>query len=166
MKRYWICIVLLLFEIILLIACSFMLQNILSVETCLNITFCVSFIVLFASLKDEQNKTSRLIETLSLSVLLTLISFGIFSYGNQLHGEYIEEYDVVVEYVNSRGGGHASFTTPDGKEETVELNDRRPVITNEDDCVNVGDTIKVQKYRGIFNKHYFIFVEQHISVIK
>ena len=71
----------------------------------------------------------------------------------------VGEYDVIVEYVNGRGGGYADFTTPQGNEGSVDLHDYRLIIFD-DDYVGVGDTIRVREYKGIFNELYYVFVEE------
>ena len=102
----------------------------------------------------------KLIEILVLSLLAMSVFILVFSFGNQLRGEFIDEYDVIVEYVNGRGGGIAEFTTPQGKEGRVNLHDYRPIIFDDNNYVEVGDKIRVREYKGVFNQFYYVFVEE------
>ena len=86
--------------------------------------------------------------------------YSIFSGINQLRGEFIGEYDVVVEDVYVKGGGSACCTTPQGEEGIVAFDDFRLIISDDDDVVEVGDTIKVRQYKGLFDKIYYVFVEE------
>ena len=47
-----------------------------------------------------------------------------------------------------------------GEREYVDLHDYSPILTDEDEWVNVGDTIKVQKCEGRIGLSYFVFVEE------
>ena len=159
MKKAWIYIILIIFEIALGLTYGFLLQNIMPVETCLFIAFLVPFFTISVSAKEQRNKFVDWVEILALSFFSLVIFVGVFFGGNRLCGEYIGEYDVIVEYVNGRGGGCADFKTPQGEEGSVDLHDYRPIISN-DDYVEVGDTIKVRKYKGLFNMNYYVFVEE------
>ncbi len=159
MMKKWIYVVLIVFEIALGLAYGLLLKNIVSIDICLITAFTIPFVVLFASSKSRQDMVIKLSEVLLASFLLTAVAVGVFSYGNQLRGEFIGEYDVIVEYVSGRGGGYADFTTPQGKAGCVDLYEYRPVIFD-DDCVDVGDTIRVREYNGLFNEHYYVFVEE------
>ena len=155
MKKDWILII---FEIVLGFAYGFLLQNIIPAEVCLFVAFLVPFFVISISSKSQREVYVKLIETSVLSLLLAAVFIAVFFGGNQFRGEFIGEYDVIVEYVNHRGGGYADFTTPQGNEGSVDLHDYRPIIV--DDYVDVGDTIRVREYKGIFNELYYVFVEE------
>ena len=159
MKKVWTYIILIIFEIALGLAYGFLLQNIIPVEICLFIAFLVPFFYHSCFLKKQRDMYVKLIEVLTLSLFSMAIFIGAFFGGNQLRGEFIGEYDVVVEYVNGKGGGYADFKTPQGEEGRVDLHDYRPIIID-DDYVDVGDTIRVRKYKGFFNEIYYVFVEE------
>ncbi len=159
MKKVWIYIILIIFEITLGLAYGFLLQNTVPVEVCLFIAFLVPLFIISVSFKKQRDMYVRLIEVLVLSLLSMAVFIAVFFGGNQLRGEFIGEYDVIVECVNGRGGGYADFTTPQGDEGRVDLHDYRPIIVN-DDYVDVGDTIRVREYKGLFNEVYYVFVEE------
>ena len=159
MKKIWIYFILIIFEIALGLAYGFLLQNTVPVEVCLFVAFLVPFFVISISSKSQREVYVKLIEVLVLSLLLMAVFIAVFFGGNQFRGEFIGEYDVIVEYVNGRGGGYADFTTPQGNEGSVDLHDYRPIIVD-DDYVDVGDTIRVREYKGILNELYYVFVEE------
>ena len=159
MKKGWVYSILIIFEIVLGLAYGFLLQNVIPVEVCLFVAFLVPFFVISISSKKQRDVYVKLIETSVLSLLLVAVFIAVIFGGNQLRGEFIGEYDVIVEYVNGRGGGYANFTTPQGNEGSVDLHEYRPIILD-DDYVDVGDTIKVREYKGFFNELYYVFVEE------
>ena len=159
MKKGWVYGLLIFFETVLGLSYGFLLQNIIPVEVCLFIAFLVPFFVIAISFKNQREVYVKMIETFFLSLLLMAVFIAVFFCGNQWRGEFIGEYDVIVEYVNGRGGGYAHFTTPQGNEGSVDLHDYRPII-GDDDYVDVGDTIRVREYKGIFNELYYVFVEE------
>ena len=69
-------------------------------------------------------------------------------------------YVTKIEYVDGKGGGTASFPTPNGTYESVQLYDYRIVYTDEDAWGDVGDIMKVQEYKDIFDQSYYVFVEE------
>lgn len=159
MKKVWIYIILIIFEIALGLAYGFLLQNIIPIEVCLFIAFFVPFLSYLFLLKKQQDVYVKLIEVSVLSLLSMAVFITMFFGGNKLHGKFIDEYDVIVEYVNGKGGGYADFTTPQGNEGRVDLHDYRPIIVD-DDYVDVGDTIRIREYKGLFNEFYYVFVEE------
>lgn len=159
MKKVWIYIILIVFEITLALAYGFWLQNIVPIGFCFNSAIAIPFTVLLISFKEKQNMIIKCKISLFFSLVLMSVFLIVFFGFNKLHGEFIDEYDVVVEYVNYRGGGCADFTTPQGDEGSVELHDHRPIIID-DDCVEVGDLIRVQEYKGIFNQTYYVFIDE------
>ena len=159
MKKVWIYIILIIFEITLGLVYGFLLQNTIPVEVCLFIAFLVPFFTISVSLKKQRDMYVKLIEVLALSLFSMAVFIAVFFGGNQLRGEFIGEYDVIVEYVNGKGGGYADFKTPQGEEGSVDLHDYRPIIID-DDYVDVGDTIRVREYKGLFNEIYYVFVEE------
>lgn len=166
MKKDWVYSILIIFEIVLGFAYGFLLQNIIPAEVCLFVAFLVPFFVISISSKSQRevyvNQREvyvKLIETSVLSLILAAVFIAVFFGGNQFRGEFIGEYDVIVEYVNGKGGGYADFTTPQGNKGSVDLHDYRPIIVD-DDYVAVGDTIRVREYKGLFKELYYIFVEE------
>ena len=160
MKKVCIYIILIIFEIALGISYGLLLQNIIPFGVCLLIAFFVPFLALSISFINKRDIYVKLIEILVLSLLAMSVFILVFSFGNQLRGEFIDEYDVIVEYVNGRGGGIAEFTTPQGKEGRVNLHDYRPIIFDDNNYVEVGDKIRVREYKGVFNQFYYVFVEE------
>ena len=152
-------IILLIFGIASALVYGFFGQNVIPFYVCVISTFLIPFLFLFASLnkRDQQKKWMDIIALSLLSMAVFVVSF---SGVNQLHGEFVGEYDVVVEDVYYRSGGSAYFTTPQGEDGVVDLNDHRLVISDDDDVVDVGDTIKVRQYKGLFDKIYYVFVEE------
>ena len=132
MKKSWVYIILIIFEIVLGFAYGFWLQNIISYGVCCFIAFLVPFFVISISSKNQRDVYVKLIEILVLSIFSIAVFLTVFVYGNQLRGDFIDEYDVVVEYVSGRGGGFASFTTPQGNEGSADLHDYRPIIVDDD----------------------------------
>lgn len=109
--------------------------------------------------EKSKNIWIKLIEVLVLSLLSTALFMSIYICGNEVFGEYIDEYEVVVEFVDGRGGGYADFTTPQGAKGSVGLHDYR-LVMDDDDHVAVGDTIRVREYKGLFKKLFYVFVEE------
>ena len=160
MRKAWIYVVILFaFEMALGLVYGFFLQSAVSVAIFIFISFSVPFLVLFIFKRTEKDRVVRLIETLILSFLLMAVFVMVFWGGNQLGGDLVGEYDVTVEFVNGRGGGTAYFTTPSGEEGSVGLNDYR-IIVEDDDCISVGDTIRVREYKGFFNQFYYALAEK------
>ena len=114
MLKGWVFGLLIFFETVLGLSYGFLLQNIIPVEVCLFIAFLVPFFVIAISFKNQREVYVKMIETFVLSLLLMVVFIAVFFGGNQWRGEFIGEYDVIVEYVNHRGGGYADFTTPQG----------------------------------------------------
>ena len=104
MKKGWVYGLLIFFETVLGLSYGFLLQNIISVEVCLFIAFLVPFFVIAISFKNQREVYVKMIETFFLSLLLMAVFIAVFFCGNQWRGEFIGEYDVIVEYVNGRGG--------------------------------------------------------------
>lgn len=159
MKKRWICIILIFFEIALAMAFGFLLQDIMPIELCFAIAFLVPLFVICVSSKKSENIWIKLIEVLVLSFLSMALFMSIYICGNEVYGEYIDEYEVVVEFVDGRGGGYADFTTPRGTKGSVGLHDYR-LVMDDDDYVAVGDTIRVREYKGLFKKLFYVFVEE------
>ena len=161
MKKLYLYVILILFEIAFGLIYGFILQNVFSIETYLIIAFLIPFVLLTASSRKNQGKIiEKVIKILILSLLLTVLSFASYFFCNRTNGEFVDEYEVVVEYVGGRGGGSASFRTPNGEYGDVDLHDYRPILTDEDEYVSVGDIIRVQEYKGIFGMPYYVFVEE------
>ena len=160
MKKVWVYLVLIIYEILLGLAYGLLLKNFVSIEICIIAAFGVPFAVFFMSLKNKKGTIRDLSEMIFASLLLTAVAIGVFTYGNQLHGEFVGEYNVVVEYMKARGGGYAEFINPQGKEGRVDLNDYRPIIFDDEDCVDDGDTIRVREYKGVFDETYYVFIEE------
>lgn len=161
MKNLYLYVILILFEIAVALTYGFILQNIISTETCLSIAFLVPFILLVAFSKKDQEKIQvKVLKTLVVALFFALSSSLIFYSVNGLNGELIGEYEVIVENVSGKAGGSAGFISPYGTHQTVELHDYRPIYTDEDDYVAVGDTIKVREFKGIFGRSYYVFVEE------
>ena len=159
MKKVWVFIVLTFVETALGVVYGFLLQNIIPVEVCLFVAFFIPFFIIFVFSKSQREVYVKLAETFVLSLLLAAVFIAVFFGGNQLRREFVGEYDVIVEYVNGRGGGYADFITPQGNEARVDLHDYRLIILG-DDYVDVGDTIRVREYKGLFNELYYVFVEE------
>ena len=67
MKKRWICIILIFFEIALALAFGFWLQDMISLELCFAIAFLVPLFVISVSSKKSENIWIKLIEVLVLS---------------------------------------------------------------------------------------------------
>ena len=161
MKKIYLYVILILFEVAVGLTYGFILQNIISIEDCLIIAFLVPFILmLIFSMKNQEKIWGKLLRILVLALFLALLSFITFRLVNNKNGKLIGEYEVVVEAVYGRGGGTADFISPYGTTESVELHDYRLIYFDEDDFVDVGDTIKVREYKGIFGVSYYVFVEE------
>jgi len=158
MKKTWIYIALIFFEIVLGFLYGLFLQSIVTGESYFFIAFCIPFTVL-SILAKKQDMFLKISETIFLSFLFFMVAVLVLHYGNQIHAEFMDEYDVVVEFVNGRGGGSAEFTTPNGEEGRVDLHDNRIIIMDDSDRVKVGDTIRVREYKGFFNRLYYVLAE-------
>jgi hypothetical protein len=138
---------------------GFWLQNVIPYELLLSVAYSLPFTLLLIFWKNRRDKTVvKIVEIAVLSLLLCIVAPLTYDEGNHLCAEMTAQYDVVVESVYGHGGGRAEFTTPDGCSAEVELHDYRVVLT--DDYVEVGDTIRVQEYRGLFKQPYYVFVEE------
>ncbi len=158
-KKCALFVALISFELILGFTYGFVLKQFVSAWICFLVAFFVPFVVLFYFSKNRQDVLVKLKRTFMLSLLLSAVSCGVIYYGNQLHAEFVGEYDVLVDYVNGRAGGCAYFIAPNGEEENVDLRDYRPIVSD-DDCVEAGDTIRVREYIGVFGETYYVFVEE------
>jgi hypothetical protein len=160
-KKRVACLLLAVFEIALGVVYGFWLQGWMNTELFLFVAFVVPFTVFL--LLYEKGKTEngvKIVEVFVLSVLSAILAFVTLSGGNRLVAHRIGEYEVVVEEIYGKGGGEAYFTTPDGAEGSVDLHDYRIWYTDADDYVEVGDVIRVQEYRGLFDHSYFVFAEE------
>ncbi len=159
MKINWIYTILFVFEITLALTYGLFFQNYMLDDFFFISAIIVPFTVLIISSKEETSMSTKCEKALILSLALMVIFVISFDGLNKLDGEFIDEYDVIVEEVTHRDGGQATFTTPQGNEGSVDLHDYRPIIVD-DDYVDVGDTIRVREYKGIFNELYYVFVEE------
>ena len=157
MKKVLLFAMLTIFEIALAIAYGFLLQDVIPIYICLPVAFLFPFTVVHIAFKNKKDIPMKVLEAVVISLLLVSVAATAFSFTNQIEGEFIDEYDVIVELVSGRGGVYADFTTPDGREGRVNLNDYR-IIREDDDYVRVGDIIRVQEYKGVFNRSYYVFV--------
>jgi len=110
--------------------------------------------------KNIENIVVGLIEYIAVGLIVLVIAFTVFFDLNRISGSFVAEYDVEVQDVYGRDGGRAYFTTPDGREGDVPLNDYRIIIPDDADMVEPGDTIRVKEYIGIFGSPYYDFVEE------
>ena len=146
-------------EIVLGCLYGFLLQNVIPYGLLLAVAYILPFTLLLIFWKNRRDKTVvNIVEAAVLSLLLCIVALSTYDAGNHLHAEMTAQYDVVVESVYGRGGGSAAFTTPDGHSAEVDLHDYRVVLTG--DYVEVGDTIRVQEYCGLFQQPYYVFVEE------
>ena len=160
MKINWIYTILFVFEITLALTYGLFFQNYMLDNFFFISAIIVPFTVLLISSKEETSMSTKCEKALILSLALMVIFVISFDGLNKLNGEFIDEYDVIVEEVTFRDGGQATFTTPQGIKGRVNLHDYRPIVEDENDCVNVGDFIRVQEYKGIFNQSYFVLVDK------
>ncbi len=159
MKKAWIYLSVTAFEMALGLVYGFWLQRLLPVAVWLAVAFLVPFAV-FGLRSQTRDSAARWVEVIAVSVLFAAVSPLTFSLGNRIGSTFVGEHDVVVEYVIGRGGGTATFTMPNGRVGEVELHDYRPVLSDDANFVDVGDTIRVREYRGLFQLTYYTFVEE------
>ena len=157
MKRFYPYILTVILEIVLGLVYGAVLYGIVSAYTCIVIGTAIPFALLFAR-SNEKNVVSKVIGTLLISVLFSSLSLAVFEGVSRSGGEFIAEYDVTVESVNGRGTGSAKFRTPYGSEGSVNLRDKRMIITDGEEYVEKGDTIKVREYVGKFGRTYYVFM--------
>ncbi|MBE6531869.1 MAG: hypothetical protein E7679_07300 [Ruminococcaceae bacterium] len=161
MKKLYLYIILILFEITIGLSYAFILWDLLSIEIYLIFAFFVPFLLFVIFSKNDEGKiTAKTLKILILSLLLALSSFMPLITINAITAEFVAEHEVVVENIGGRGGGWASFTSHDGLLEYVDLHDYRIILTDEDEYVTIGDTIRVKEYKGIFDISYYVFVEE------
>ena len=159
MSLLLIVVLMVLSEIVLGCLYGFLLQNVIPYELLLSVAYILPFTLLLIFWKNRRDKTVvKIVEIAVLSLLLCIVAPLTYDAGNHLCAEMTAQYDVVVESVYGHGGGRAEFTAPDGCSAEVDLHDYRVVLT--DDYVEVGDTIRVQEYRGLFKQPYYVFVEE------
>ena len=167
MKKLLLYVILILFEIAAVLAYGFIFRDIISIETCLIIAFFIPFILFVIFYGKEQGTIkSKLLKIVLLSLCFVLFFIVIFFSVNNIDSKFVGEYEVVVEYIGGGSGNSASFTTPDGEYGSVDLHDYRPILTDEDEYVTVGDTIRIKEYKGVFGFSYYVFVEEVYQNIK
>ena len=115
------------------------------------------------SFMTRRNSFESLWKRLCLILLVTVIavvgSWGIYIYTNSLQCTFVSEYDAVVTDTYYRGGGTAWFYNPQGEERAVDLHDHRLIVTD-DSHVEIGDTIRVREYVGLFDVPFCTLAEQ------
>jgi len=115
------------------------------------------------SFMTRRNSFESLWKRLCLTLLVTVIavvgSWGIYIYTNSLQCTFVSEYDAVVTDTYYRGGGTAWFYNPQGEERSVELHGDSLSVTS-DSHVEIGDTIRVREYVGLFDVPFCTLAEQ------
>ncbi len=115
------------------------------------------------SFMTRRNSFESLWKRLCLTLLVTVIavvgSWVIYFYTNSLQGTFVSEYDAVVTDTYYRGGGTAWFYNPQGEERSVELHGDSLSVTS-DSHVEIGDTIRVREYVGLFDVPFCTLAEQ------
>jgi membrane-bound ClpP family serine protease len=122
--------------------------------------------LLFAGLFSfmiRRNSFDSLWKRLCLTLLVTVIAvvggWAIYFYTNSLQSTFVSEYDAVVTDTYYRGGGTAWFQNPKGEERSVELHGDSLSVTS-DSHVEIGDTIRVREYKGLFDVPFCTLAEQ------
>ena len=146
-------------EILLAVLYGFLLNGIVPMTAYSVVAFCVPIIILLLRRRrDGETLIRKLADALVPSLLLAALSVAVFAYGNELTGELLGEYKVTVQEVSYRGDGTAYFTDTDGEKAYVGLHDGRLFVTDDEDLIEVGDTITVEKYVGFFGKEYYVLI--------
>ncbi len=163
MKKYLKYIICCVFALAFPFCYGLLLNSIMAFPVFLLISTVSPFVVMI--IFNEKNSTSKptsiALKSLVISIALMLVSVGVYNVGNRItYNDYLGEYKVVVKSLNGKGGGTAGFTDPDGEYGNVDLNDYRWFYFDDDDIVEEGDTILVQKYIGFFNEVYYVFVDE------
>ena len=122
------------------------------------IPFCVNMI--FYKKLPFNDKVNKMLWVLIVSLILAGLSTLLYDAINCASGEFVAEYEVEVESCLYNNGGKAYFTTPDGKDSSVRLNDYR-VIKQDDDYIKEEDVITVREYVGLFGKTFFVLVDEN-----
>ncbi len=144
------------FEIGLAFSYGLWLQHTITVEYAVLFALFVPLIVLTI----VSRASIKRIDVLLMSVLLTAVFITVFSCGNRISLNYVEEYETVVQYVNYKGGGFIKFTTPNGSAGNADLHNYRIVI-DDDDFIQVGDKVVIREYSGWFGRPYYVFVQKY-----
>ena len=146
-------------EVLLAVLYGFLLHSIVPMPVYSATTFCVPIIILlFCQRRDEKPFLRKLANVLVPSLLLAAMSVMVFTYGNELTGDFLGEHEVTVQEVSYRGSGAAYFTDTNGEKARVDLRDGRLFITDDEDLVEVGDTITVEEYIGFFGEKYYVLI--------
>ncbi len=116
------------------------------------------------SFMTRRNSFESLWKRLCLTLLVTVIavvgSWVIYFFANSLQGTFVSEYDAVVTHTDYyRFSGTAWFQNPKGEERSVELHGDSLRVTS-DSHVEIGDTIRVREYVGLFDVPFCTLAEQ------
>lgn len=161
MKRLYVYIIAVVFEILFAIFYGFFLQNIINLTDYIFLSFCFAFLILLISAKTENNNFKvKAIELLTLSFILCALSLAVFWTGNNARIQMVGEYDVIVEDTTYQNGGIAYFTNKKGHQGQVDLHDYRSITSENEDFIDIGDTIRVQEYAGLFGQTYYVFIAE------
>lgn len=158
------------FEVILALVQGFWLHYIISDGIYLAVAILIPLVILTVVDKTRNKSTGKNKTLLSfvkefgpvlfLALMFGAVSIIAYEHINEISGEFVAEYDVVVEDTNYRGGGVAYFTNPRGESGRVDLDDYRSIIFDDEDYVEAGDTIRVQEYVGFFKQTYYVLLEE------
>ena len=106
---------------------------------------------------------TRLGKAVAVSAIATVLSVVLYGTFNCMSGELVMEYDAVVTFADYWRGSTVYFDNPDGENRYIHLDDYSPFKTEGDYLYNVGDTVHVREYRGIFDVPYCIAAETEES---
>jgi len=160
MKKVIILISLILAEVVIGIIYGLSPQNKVSTLLFYGLGAVAAFCIFLIFLLKNHRFSEIFIDITVFSLILGLIPFFFSSDINELGGKFVAEHTVTVDKISGRADGTASFYTPDGSYATVDLHDYRIIILDGEEFVDVGDTIKVCEYVGLFKQKYYVFVEE------
>lgn len=102
----------------------------------------------------------RLFLILVVTVLSMTGGWAVYFYVNSLQGTFVSEYDAVVTHTDYyRFSGTAWFQNPKGEERSIGLHGDSLSVTS-DSHVEIGDTIRVREYVGLFDVPFCTLTEQ------
>ncbi|MBQ8523598.1 MAG: hypothetical protein IJ457_03135 [Clostridia bacterium] len=160
MKKFIILFSLILAEVLICIVYGLSPQNRSSTLVSFAVGAVIAFgVLLFCALKKHRI-SEIIVDVTVFSLIIGIIPFIFCTEVNQIDGKLVAEYTVTVERISGRGDGSVSFYTPDGNYGSADLNDHRIMILDDEEFVDVGDTVKIREYIGIFKKKYYVFVEE------
>lgn len=129
--------------------------------------FAIAFSLLVVFTRDETKSDLRvtLVKIFSVSVVMVVISSIIYGSINRFYGRTVDTYETVITEVlySNYSGCVFWFDDPLGNEKSVTvegtLKDLRLIMPEDEDRIEVGETVKIREMQGIFKINYCELIE-------